>query len=316
MAPGQSLTGITSRVLEGCERVLRDIRPDLVLVHGDTTTTLAAALAAFYAKIPVGHVEAGLRTGERYSPFPEEMNRLVADRISEMHFAPTRLAAANLRGEGIDPTGIYVTGNTGIDGLLMVAGPRRRRPAGQPRLVLVEAHRRENLGEPMARIAQAVRELVRERSDVEVVWSVHPNPGVDGPVRATLGQQPGVRLIAPPDYVTWAKLMAEADIILTDSGGIQEEAPALGVPVLILRESTERPEVLHCGAGRLVGTDPASIVGAARALLSDEAEYLTMSQAGSPFGDGRAAERTVLALLHHAGILPAPPPAFTGSGVD
>lgn len=316
MTPGQGLSGITSRVLEGCARVLEDIRPDVVLVHGDTTTTLAAALAAFYAKIPVGHVEAGLRTGERYSPFPEEMNRLLADRICDLHFAPTGLAAANLRREGVDPGGIFITGNTGIDGLLLVAGPRRRRPAGAPRLVLVEAHRRENLGAPLERITQAVADLVAAGPGIEVVWSVHPNPAVDGPVRAALGDVAGVRLIAPPDYGTWAALMAEADLILTDSGGIQEEAPALGVPVLILRESTERPEVVACGAGRLVGTDPARIVAAACALLTDEAQYHAASTAGSPFGDGRAAQRTVGALLYRFAQIPAPPPAFAGLAVD
>lgn len=297
MQPGQSIGGMTSRILHGCEAALAEVRPDVVLVHGDTTTTLAAALAAFYAKIPVGHVEAGLRTGDRYSPFPEEMNRLLADRICDLHFAPTELSAANLRREGIDPAGIVVTGNTAIDGLLAVAGPRRRRPPGEPRLVLIEAHRRENLGEPMHRIACAVRELARAVPGLELVWSLHPNPAVTRPVRSVLEAETGVRLIPPPDYVGWARLMAEADLILTDSGGIQEEAPALGVPVLILRESTERPEVVACGAGRLVGTEVPAVVAAARELLSEAGVYRAMAEAGSPFGDGRASRRIVDALL-------------------
>lgn len=313
MAAGQSLTHTTTKVLEGCARVFPELAPDVVLVHGDTTTTMAAALAAFYAKIPVGHVEAGLRTGEKYSPFPEEMNRLVADRLAEMHFAPTGRAAANLAQEGIPPDGVFVTGNTGIDGLLTVAGPRRRRPPAAPRLVLVEAHRRENLGGGIARIAQGVAALRRVMGDgVEIVWSVHPNPEVYGPVHATLGAQSGVRLIPPPDFQTWARLMAEADLLLTDSGGLQEEAPALGLPVVVLRESTERPEVVECGAGVLVGTDPERILHEARRLLTDHTAYARAAGAGSPFGDGRAAERTVDGLLHRMGLRPARPAPFPG----
>ncbi len=307
MAPGQSPADVTVRVIERGVRLLQDLRPDAVLVHGDTSTTLAAALAAFYAQIPVGHVEAGLRTGQRYSPFPEEMNRLLADRIAEMHFAPTALAAANLEREGVDPAGVFITGNTGIDALLLVAGPRRRRP-GRP-LVLVEAHRRENLGEPMARIAQGVAQLVDAVPAAEVVWSVHPNPGVEGPVRAALEGRPRVRLIPPPDFETWSRLLSEADLLLTDSGGMQEEAPALGLPVLILRESTERPEVVTCGAGRLVGTAPDRIAAEGRMLLSDPAAHALMAGAGSPFGDGHAARRTVDGLLFrmgHCAERPAP----------
>jgi UDP-N-acetylglucosamine 2-epimerase (non-hydrolysing) len=313
MSEGQSLTQTTVRVLEGCARVLPELRPDVVLVHGDTTTTMAAALSAFYARIPVGHVEAGLRTGDKYSPFPEEMNRLVADRIADLHFAPTALAASNLAREGIAGDGVFVTGNTGIDGLLLVAGPRRRRPPGQPRLVLVEAHRRENLGEPMARIAAAVRELRRALPQVEVVWSVHPNPEVEGPVRRALAGEPGVRLVDPPDFATWAGLMAEADLLLTDSGGMQEEAPALGLPVLVLRDSTERPEVVRCGAGLLVGTDPERIVAEAVRLLTDAEAYAAVAGAGSPFGDGRAAERTVDGLLYRFGLRTQPPEPFRGA---
>ncbi len=312
MAAGQSLPALTSRVLEGCARLLPELAPDVVLVHGDTTTTMAAALAAFYCKVPVGHVEAGLRTGERYSPYPEEMNRLVADRIADAHFAPTALAAANLAREGVDPAGVFVTGNTGVDALLMVAGPRRR-DAGR-RLVLVEAHRRENLGPPMGRIARGVADLAAAMPEVDVVWSLHPNPQVQEPVRAALAETPRVRLIEPPDFQTWAGWMARADLLLTDSGGLQEEAPALGLPVLILRDSTERPEVLSCGAGRLVGTDPDRIAALGRHLLSDSAAYGAMAAAGSPFGDGRAALRTVDGLLYRLGARSTPPQAFVSPG--
>ncbi len=302
MLPGQSLTQTTTRVLERAVATLEALRPDVVLVHGDTTTTLAASIAAFYCRIPVGHVEAGLRTGQRYSPFPEEMNRLLADRLCDVHFAPTVLARNNLLAEGIGADGIFVTGNTGVDALLLVAGGRRRRPAGAPRLVLVEAHRRENLGAPMESIVEGVRGVARLGQPVEVVWSVHPNPAVHDPVHRALGAEPGVRLIPPPGFDTWARLMAEADILLTDSGGMQEEAPALGVPVLILRESTERPEVVACGAGELVGTSAQRITLRTAQLLRDGAAYARMAGAGSPFGDGSAARRTVDGLLHHMGL--------------
>ncbi len=310
MTPEQTLTDLTTRILARCGSALGELRPDLVLVHGDTTTTLAASLAAFYARIPVGHVEAGLRTGDRYSPFPEEMNRLVADRICALHFAPTAGAADHLAREGVDPQGVFVTGNTGIDGLLAVAGPRRRRGPGQRRLLLVEAHRRENLGEPLGRVAAAVAELATGPEACDVVWSVHPNPGVERPVRGALQAVPGVRLIPPPDYVRWAQWMAEADLILTDSGGISEEAPALGVPVLILRESTERPEVVACGAGRLVGTDPTRIVAAVRTLLADGEAYGRAAAAGSPCGDGQAARRTLEAILYRFGLQAQRPEPF------
>ena len=314
MAPGQTLTHTTTRVLERCAAAFAELQPDVVLVHGDTTTTLAAALAAFYRQIPVGHVEAGLRTGERYSPFPEEMNRVLADRLCEMHFAPTALARAHLLREGLPPDGVYVTGNTGIDAVLLVAGPRRRRPAGQPRLVLIEAHRRENLGAPLARILDGVRALARRRPAVEIIWSVHPNPQVADPVRAALGGLPGVRLIDPPGFDAWARLLAEADLLLTDSGGMQEEAPALGLPVLVLRESTERPEVVACGAGMLVGTDADRITDTALALLDDTDAYGRMAGAGSPFGDGQAARRTVQGLLYHMGAGAGRPADFVPAG--
>lgn len=316
MAARQSLTQITTRVLDGCARVFTELRPDVVLVHGDTTTTLAGALAAFYAGLPVGHVEAGLRTGDRWSPFPEEMNRLLADRLATVHFAPTASAAANLRREGVGAASVFITGNTGIDAVRMVAGPRRRRPPGAARLVLVEAHRRENLGEPMARIAQAVVRLVRSRTDVEVVWSLHPNPAVQQPVRRIAAEEPRVALIEPPAFDAWARRMAEADLLLTDSGGMQEEATALGLPVLVLRGETERPEVIASGAGCLVGTEPDRIASEAARLLDDPSAYARMATAGSPFGDGQAARRTVAALLYHLGHAPQPPEAFSSGFVD
>ncbi len=315
MTAGQSPLQTTVRVLDGCAGAFLSWKPDVVLVHGDTTTTVAASLAAFYAKIPVGHVEAGLRTGQRYSPFPEEMNRLVADRIAELHFAPTAAARDNLLREGVDPSGVFVTGNTGIDALLRIAGPRRPRADGAPRLILVEAHRRENFGQPMCEIAESVRELARTRTDIEVLWSVHPNPEVDGPVRRILGGVPRVSLCEPPPYDAWARLLAEAYILLTDSGGLQEEAPALGVPVLVLRESTERPEAVACGAAVLCGSAPERILGDVRRLLDEPDRYRSMAEAGSPFGDGRAAERTVAALVHRFLGRGGRPTAFASGSV-
>lgn len=299
MVDGQTLPGLTARVLEACTKAFNELRPDAILVHGDTTTAMAGALAGFYARIPVGHVEAGLRTGDRYSPFPEEMNRCLVDRLSEMHFAPTTGAETNLRREGISGDGVFVTGNTGIDALLAVAGPRVAHNKEGQRLILVEAHRRENLGAPIRQIAAAVQRLVSLRPDIDVVWSVHPNPEVAGPVREALGGVPRVRLVSPPPYRSWARLLAAADVLLVDSGGLQEEAPALGLPVLILRESTERPEVVACGAGALVGTSAANIVDAVCTLLDTPELYRRMASAGSPFGDGEAARRTLEGLLSH-----------------
>lgn len=299
MTVAQSPEETTVRVLQRCGSVFAEWHPDVVLVHGDTTTTMAAALAAFYAKVPVGHVEAGLRTFERYSPFPEEMNRRLADHIAEIHFAPTDLAAENLQREGIDPSGIFITGNTGIDALLQVVGTKRCPDPSAPPLIVVEAHRRENLGEPIAHIAQAVRQVVRHRPEVQVLWSVHPNPAVAGPVRDALAGEDRVTLCDPPAYDAWARILARSVLLLTDSGGLQEEAPALGLPVLVLRDSTERPEAVQCGATRLVGTEPTSIMRAVNDLLDDPVAYRQMAEAGSPYGDGHAAERILQALLYH-----------------
>ncbi|MDA8066171.1 MAG: UDP-N-acetylglucosamine 2-epimerase (non-hydrolyzing) [Thermaerobacter sp.] len=316
MLPRQSLTQITVRVLEGLEEVLARERPDLVLVHGDTTTTFAASLAAFYRKIPVGHVEAGLRTGRRYLPFPEEMNRCLTDRIAELHFAPTPWARDNLLREGTDPAGVHVTGNTAIDALLWTVG--QKRPAGEAlplvgegsRLLLVDAHRRENHGEPMRRICQAIRELLEAFPDVEVVFSVHRNPEVAEPARQILGKVPRAHLVDPMDYPAWAHLMQRAFLILSDSGGVQEEAPSLGVPVLLLREVTERPEALAAGTVRLVGSRREDIAAAASRLLSDLAARARMSRVANPYGDGRAAVRIADWLEHRFGVRRAAPEEF------
>ncbi len=311
MQPGQDLTDLTSRVLLGLREVLRAERPDVVLVHGDTTTTLAASLAAFYARVPIGHVEAGLRTGDLSAPWPEEANRVLADRLCRWHFAPTERARDALLAEGAAPGGIHVTGNTVIDALLWVrdrvaaADPRSWRDAlgaawpllGDDRpLVLITGHRRESFGEGFARICAAIRALALERPDVAFVYPVHLNPSVQAPVHGTLGDLPNVYLLAPLDYPPFVRLMDRATLILTDSGGVQEEAPSLGKPVLVMRETTERPEGVAAGTVRLVGTDPTAIRDGVLTLLTDPAAYAAMRRAHNPYGDGRAAERIVAAL--------------------
>ncbi|WP_081496383.1 non-hydrolyzing UDP-N-acetylglucosamine 2-epimerase [Herbaspirillum sp. YR522] len=305
MQPGQSLTDITTRIMQAMAPVLERHRPDLVLVHGDTSTTFATSLAAYYQRIPVGHVEAGLRTGNIYSPWPEEINRRLTGVIATHHFAPTTAAAANLQAEGVAADTIFVTGNTVVDALLLMVGKidadaalvrrlddqfsfldRRRK------LVLVTGHRRESFGQGFENICLALRELAG-RDDVEVVYPVHLNPNVQQPVRRILGDCPRVHLIAPLDYIAFIHLMQRCHLILTDSGGIQEEAPSLGKPVLLMRDTTERPEGIDAGAVRLVGTDVAGIVAATRQLLDDPAHYQAMAQAGNPYGDGQAAQRIV-----------------------
>ncbi len=306
MQPGQDLAGLTARMLTGLHTLLQRNRPDLVLVHGDTTTALAGALAAYYLRIPVGHVEAGLRTRDRYSPFPEEMNRHLVDTLAVHHFAPTERAAAQLRAEGISPAGIVVTGNTGIDALLMtrdrlrVEGPERvlaRHPelvgalrSGR-RVVLVTSHRRENFGAGLVGICEALRDLAASFPDVEIIYPVHPNPNVRATVGRLLTDCERIRLIAPLDYDAFCYLMDSSYLVLTDSGGIQEEAPSLDRPVLVLRDTSERPEAVEAGAARVVGTHRESIVSAATRLLEDEAEYRQMASAANPFGDGHAAKR-------------------------
>lgn len=305
MRADQDLAHITQAVLVGMIDVLERERPDRVLVHGDTTTTFAAALAGFYGKVPVGHVEAGLRTGDRYAPYPEEINRKLTDGLCDLHFAPTETAAANLLGEGIDAAGIHVTGNTVIDALLQVvdrlradAGLADSLTAALPELpphkktILVTGHRRENFGPGFERICEALSRLA-DRGDVQIVYPVHLNPNVQAPVHRRLGGRDNVHLLAPQDYLPFVHLMDRCHMVITDSGGIQEEAPALGKPVLVMRDATERPEAVRAGTVKLVGTDPETMVAEAAALLDDEARYAAMSRAHNPYGDGKAAARIV-----------------------
>ncbi|MEX8519823.1 MAG: non-hydrolyzing UDP-N-acetylglucosamine 2-epimerase [Leptothrix sp. (in: b-proteobacteria)] len=303
MKPGQDLTDITSNVLLGLRLVLRQWTPDWVLVHGDTTTTLAASLAAYYEKIRVGHVEAGLRTHNIYSPWPEEMNRRIAGSVAVAHFAPTVGARDNLMRENIDAARILVTGNTVIDALQDVVRRLHADPLlqfelqrrftfldGCRRLILVTGHRRENFGVGFDNICQALHDL-SQRSDVQIVYPVHLNPNVQAPVRRILGASPNVHLIEPQDYLPFVYLMDRAYLLLTDSGGIQEEAPSLAKPVLVMRDTTERPEAVEAGTVRLVGTDRDAIVRAATELLDNASAYQRMSLAHNPYGDGLAAMR-------------------------
>ncbi len=288
MRDGQDLTYITTSVLEGLTAVYRDARPDWVVVQGDTTTTFAAALAAFYAKIPVAHVEAGLRTGNRHSPWPEEMNRCMTSRLADLHFPPTRESYDNLVREGVDPRRIVVTGNPVIDALFdaieildadppRVAALRADLPQTHPgkRLILATAHRRENFDGGLERVALALLHLA-QRGDVEIIFPLHPNPNVQKAVRPVLGDHPAVQLIAPQDYLPFVDLMRRATLIISDSGGVQEEAPSLGKPVLVTRDTTERPEAVHAGTVELVGTDTDLLIARASRLLDDPAAYEIM----------------------------------------
>lgn len=297
MTPAQTLFESSSRILASLEGVFAETKPDLAIVQGDTTTTLCGALASFYARVPVAHVEAGLRTGDPAQPFPEEMNRVLASRISALHFAPTQSAAENLKREGI-AGGITVTGNTGIDAVLYIRDllERGELPCGRDfsrpgsRLLLVTAHRRESFGEGFERICQALVELA-DRADVHLVYPVHPNPQVRGVVDRYLSGHANITLAEPLDYVQFVDVMRRSYLILTDSGGIQEEGPSLGKPVLVLREKTERPEAVEAGTVKLVGTDARRIVSETVRLLEDPAEYQRMSRQHNPYGDGHASER-------------------------
>lgn len=308
MKPGQDLTDITVNVLSGLRSVLAEYQPDVVLVHGDTTTTLAASLAAYYQKVPVAHVEAGLRTGNRYSPWPEEMNRKLAGGLTDWHFSPTEGARENLLREGVDAERIFVTGNTVVDALFDVTEEIERRGElkkalreqfsfldADKRLVLVTGHRRENFGKGFENICQALAQL-SGRSDVEILYPVHLNPSVQEPVRRILGGLPNVHLIAPQDYLPFVYLMGRSYLIISDSGGIQEEAPSLGKPVLVVRNTTERPEAVLAGTVRLVGTDTRRIYLEACELLDSDAAYQRMAIAHNPYGDGRASKRIVETL--------------------
>jgi len=305
MLPGQTLFQSTSRILAGVEDVLKTERPSIVIVQGDTTTTLCGALAGFYLNIPVAHVEAGLRTGDVRQPFPEEINRVLTSRLAELHFAATENAAENLRREGVTPDSIHVTGNTGIDAVLFVrdglAEGRlhgREWPELDPakKLIVVTAHRRESFGKGFERICRALAELA-DRPDVQVVYPVHPNPNVQDPVQRLLAGHPNVRLIEPLSYVPFVDLMRRAYLLVTDSGGIQEEGPSLGKPILVMREKTERPEAVLAGTVKLVGTDQRRIVSEATSLLDDRNAYQAMARVHNPYGDGQASAR-IANLIH------------------
>ena len=323
MQPDQSLAQITAAIFTDLDPVLSDLRPDWVLAQGDTTTVMATALLAYYRRLRFGHVEAGLRTGDKWQPFPEEINRHVAGVVADLHFAPTEWSRQNLLHENIPPERIVVTGNPVIDALQSVAKrpltpqvqdlfqsiglPRevdeasfdRFAPTG-PRLILVTAHRRENFGLPLEQICLALRALAETyRSGIRIVYPVHLNPNVQGPVRRLLGDIPNIFLLPPLDYLPLVQFMKRATLVLTDSGGIQEEAPSLGVPVLVLREVTERPEGLQAGTVRLVGTDAKKIISQSRLLLDDRQAHLSMARAVNPYGDGHAAERIVKAILDY-----------------
>lgn len=295
MKPGQTLFDVTSDVLLKIRRVIECEEPDLVLVHGDTTTSFAAALAAFYLQVPVGHVEAGLRTNNLYSPWPEEFNRQAVDVISRWYFAPTDAAKENLLSEGKDAARIFVTGNTGIDALRTTVDEDYRNPeldwAGDSRLILITAHRRENLGEPMHRMFRAIRRVMEEHPDTKAIYPIHMNPTVRKAAHAELDGFDRLHIIDPLEVLDFHNFMARSYLILTDSGGIQEEAPSLGKPVLVMRDTTERPEGVAAGTLKLVGTDEDVIYREFSRLLSDEAEYEAMSHASNPYGDGHASER-------------------------
>lgn len=317
MRPGQTLTQLACAILQGMEGVFQQCRPDWVLVHGDTSTTMAASLAAYYQQIGVAHVEAGLRTHNLYSPWPEEANRQITGRLARLHFAPTEEALQNLLQENVAPDAVHVTGNTVIDSLLITS----RRVDADPvleaelaasfpfldagkKLVLVTGHRRENFGGGFESICQALKDIAREH-DVQVVYPVHLNPNVQEPVRRILSDEANIHLIEPLDYLPFVYLMKRSHIILTDSGGIQEEAPSLGKPVLVMRDTTERPEAVNAGTVKLVGTDRQTIVAQVRRLLGDTAEYEAMAFAHNPYGDGKACQRIrhVFEQLHANGVL-------------
>lgn len=324
MRPDQSLADLSAAVFMTLDPVLQQERPDWILVQGDTTTVMVAALVAYYRQVRVGHVEAGLRTGDKWQPFPEEINRRVAGVVADLHFAPTEWARQNLLREGVSAKRVVVTGNPVIDALQQVASkpatreliaslrlrmvPEAYLQAGEPgkvvakpRLVLITAHRRENFGQPLEQICEAIGRLAQiYRHDVHFIYPVHLNPNVQEPVYRLLGNKPNISLLPPLDYLPWVYLLKQASLILTDSGGLQEEAPGLGVPVLVMRAVTERPEGLDAGTVRLVGTDCEKIVAETRRLLDDRSAYVAMAQAVNPYGDGQAASRIVRALLEYS----------------
>lgn len=301
MQKDQTLSSITSKVLLGMDKILQEDRPDLILVHGDTTTTFSAGLSAFYHQIPVGHVEAGLRTRNKYSPFPEELNRQMTDVLTDLYFAPTTTSRDNLRRENHPENQIFVTGNTAIDALKDTVSENYHNEileeiSEDHRIILVTMHRRENQGEPMQRVFKAIRQVVDETPDVEVIFPVHLNPKVQQMAETELGNDPRIKLVAPLDVLDFHNIAARSYLIMTDSGGVQEEAPSLGKPVLVLRDTTERPEGVAAGTLKLVGTDPQAVKEQMNALLNDPAKYAEMAQAQNPYGDGHAAARILDAI--------------------
>lgn len=305
MKDRQTLIQITTRALESLDQVMKETKPDIVLVHGDTTTTFVAGLAAFYNQVAIGHVEAGLRTWDKYSPFPEEMNRQLTGVMADLHFAPTDGSADNLRRENKQEAAIYITGNTAIDALQTTVREDYThqvldKVAGK-RLLLMTAHRRENLGEPMHRIFRAVRRLVDEHQEIAVVYPVHLNPAVQEVAQQVLGNHDRIHLIEPLDAFDFHNFARRSYLILTDSGGVQEEAPSLGVPVLVLRDTTERPEGIEAGTLKLAGTDEDQVYQLSQELLTDPSAYEAMAKAANPYGDGKASARIVAAILHHFG---------------
>lgn len=311
----QTLTDITSNVLINLDKILKEAKPDIVLVHGDTTTTFAASVAAFYNQIPIGHVEAGLRTWEKYSPYPEEMNRQMTDAMTDLYFAPTNQSKANLLKENHKEDNIYITGNTAIDALKQTVDKEYHhdildKVSPDNKLILLTMHRRENQGEPMRRVFKVIREVVESREDVEVIYPVHLSPAVQEAAKEILGNTERIHLISPLDVVDFHNLAARSYFIMTDSGGVQEEAPSLGKPVLVLRDTTERPEGVEAGTLKLVGTESEKVKKEMEELLDNDAEYRRMAQAKNPYGDGKASERILDAIAYYFGVTDKKPIEF------
>lgn len=311
----QTLTDITSNVLINLDKILKETKPDIVLVHGDTTTTFAASVAAFYNQIPIGHVEAGLRTWEKYSPYPEEMNRQMTDAMTDLYFAPTTQSKANLLKENHKEDNIYITGNTAIDALKQTVDKGYHhdildKVSPDNKLILLTMHRRENQGGPMRRVFKVIREVVESREDVEVIYPVHLSPAVQEAAKEILGNTERIHLISPLDVVDFHNLAARSYFIMTDSGGVQEEAPSLGKPVLVLRDTTERPEGVEAGTLKLVGTESEKVKQEMEELLDNAAEYQRMSQAKNPYGDGKASERILDAITYYFGVTDKKPIEF------
>ena len=311
----QTLTDITSNVLINLDKILKEAKPDIVLVHGDTTTTFAASVAAFYNQIPIGHVEAGLRTWEKYSPYPEEMNRQMTDAMTDLYFAPTNQSKANLLKENHKEDNIYITGNTAIDALKQTVDKEYHhdildKVSPDNKLILLTMHRRENQGEPMRRVFKVIREVVESREDVEVIYPVHLSPAVQEAAKEILGNTERIHLISPLDVVDFHNLAARSYFIMTDSGGVQEEAPSLSKPVLVLRDTTERPEGVEVGTLKLVGTESEKVKEEMEELLDNDAEYQRMAQAKNPYGDGKASERILDAIAYYFGVTDKKPIEF------